>query len=223
MATNTDNFDLIKQDELEFYDVKIVNTNLDTIDGALKTLQDAINSGATEQEIELLRQELASHLADKANPHGVTKSQVGLSNVDNTKQIPATEKGAANGVATLDASKKITTTQIPDLGSLGVVKSAEGSYVGDTSDYGQPSYRFINVGFTPKLVFLFKRRPSDQYPEHSGYIFKEALNTGKLWLSGTAGSFCVTNNGFYIGNYTSGDSGYFWNRTNETYHWLALG
>lgn len=41
------------------------------------------------------------------NPHNITKSTVGLGNVDNVKQLPASEKGAASGVATLDASSKI--------------------------------------------------------------------------------------------------------------------
>lgn len=39
------------------------------------------------------------------NPHGTTASDVGA--------IPASEKGAANGVATLDGSGKIPSTQIP--------------------------------------------------------------------------------------------------------------
>lgn len=41
------------------------------------------------------------------NPHNITKSTVGLGNVDNVKQLPASEKGAASGVATLDANSKI--------------------------------------------------------------------------------------------------------------------
>jgi hypothetical protein len=40
-------------------------------------------------------------------------SDVGLGNVLNVAQIPATDKGAANGVATLDGSGRLTTSQIP--------------------------------------------------------------------------------------------------------------
>ena len=44
-----------------------------------------------------------SHLADKDNPHGVTKSQVGLSNVDNTsdtaKPVSTAQRTAINGVS----------------------------------------------------------------------------------------------------------------------------
>ena len=44
-----------------------------------------------------------SHLGDKGNPHGVTKSQVGLSNVDNTsdtaKPVSTAQRTAINGVS----------------------------------------------------------------------------------------------------------------------------
>ncbi|MGN7402725.1 hypothetical protein ACTHO0_22990 [Cytobacillus praedii] len=107
MPTNTTNFNLIKPGQDDFYDVSVPNANMDTIDGVIKTLQDAINSGATEQELAQIHQDLATHSADKANPHEVTKSQVGLGNVDNVKQIPITEKGQPNGVAALDANGKV--------------------------------------------------------------------------------------------------------------------
>lgn len=57
---------------------------------------------------------VTSHVGNKENPHDVTKTQVGLDKVDNVKQIPSSEKGVANGVATLDAKGKVPTTQIPE-------------------------------------------------------------------------------------------------------------
>ena len=56
---------------------------------------------------------VTSHIGNKSNPHGVTKAQVGLSKVINETQIPSDQKGAANGVATLDAKGKVPTAQIP--------------------------------------------------------------------------------------------------------------
>lgn len=56
----------------------------------------------------------SSHIANKSNPHGVTKAQVGLGNVTNEAQIPLSQKGAASGVATLDASGKVTDAQLWD-------------------------------------------------------------------------------------------------------------
>ncbi len=56
----------------------------------------------------------SQHVANKQNPHGVTKAQVGLDNVTNEAQIPLSQKGVANGVATLDASGKVTDAQLWD-------------------------------------------------------------------------------------------------------------
>lgn len=61
----------------------------------------------TQTEFDGLEQAVMSHLADKANPHGTSKEQVGLGNVDNVKQIPLSEKGQPNGVAMLDAAGNI--------------------------------------------------------------------------------------------------------------------
>jgi hypothetical protein len=56
---------------------------------------------------------VTSHVDDKQNPHGVTKALLGLGSVDNVRQIPLSQKGAVNGVATLDANGKIPVTQMP--------------------------------------------------------------------------------------------------------------
>lgn len=53
-----------------------------------------------------------NHIASTSNPHAVSKAQIGLSNVTNDAQIPLTQKGAANGVATLDAGGKVPASQL---------------------------------------------------------------------------------------------------------------
>ncbi|UQN06270.1 hypothetical protein [Deinococcus sp. QL22] len=62
-------------------------------------------------------QVIKAHLTDTANPHAVTKAQVGLGNVLNSPQIPASEKGTASGVATLGADGKVPSAQLPAGGS----------------------------------------------------------------------------------------------------------
>lgn len=57
---------------------------------------------------------VTSHIGNDQNPHKVTKTQVGLDKVDNVKQIPFSQRGAVNGVATLDAKGKVPITQIPE-------------------------------------------------------------------------------------------------------------
>ena len=51
--------------------------------------------------------ELTAHKNDKNNPHQVTAAQVGA--------IPTTEKGAANGVATLGSDGKVPQSQLPEM------------------------------------------------------------------------------------------------------------
>lgn len=55
-----------------------------------------------------------NHLSNTSNPHVVTKSQIGLGNVDDLQQIPLTYKGAANGVAELDSNTKVPIAQLPN-------------------------------------------------------------------------------------------------------------
>lgn len=71
------------------------------------------------------------------NPHGTTKADVGLGNVDNVKQIPFSEKGANNGVAELDSSGKVLSSQLP-------------SYVDDVLEYAT-STNFPTTGETGKI------------------------------------------------------------------------
>ena len=56
---------------------------------------------------------VTTHIDDTQNPHGVTKAQVGLGSVDNVQQIPLSQKGVANGVATLDTDSKVPVEQMP--------------------------------------------------------------------------------------------------------------
>lgn len=53
------------------------------------------------------------NLDDGTNPHGTTKADVGLANVTNDAQIPLSEKGSPNGVATLDSGGLIPSGQLP--------------------------------------------------------------------------------------------------------------
>jgi hypothetical protein len=95
--------------------LKEVNTRVDDVETELEALQS--DTG------------LQDHLDDTNNPHEVTKAQIGLSEADNTSdldkpistatqsalddKIDDTEKGANNGVATLDGGGKIPASQLP--------------------------------------------------------------------------------------------------------------
>ena len=80
---------------------------------------------------------VATHVSDTNNPHGVTKSQVGLSNVDNVKQAPYThvsdnanphgvtkaQVGLGNVDNTSDANKPVSTAQQDAINACKVKKN----------------------------------------------------------------------------------------------------
>jgi hypothetical protein len=81
--------------------------------------------------------QIDTHLASTSNPHSVTKAQVGLGNVDDTQQIPMSQKGAVNGVPELDGTGKIPAIRLP-------------SYVDDVLEYADLA-SFPATGETGKI------------------------------------------------------------------------
>lgn len=68
----TKNFGLNKPDKTDHYDIEHFNENAEIIDAKLKELESNVTDA-----------DLTAHTGDTNNPHGVTKSQVGLSEVPN--------------------------------------------------------------------------------------------------------------------------------------------
>lgn len=121
---------------------------------------------------------LISHLANKSNPHAVTKAQVGLSNVDNTKDVDkpistavntalgkkldTSLKGSQGGVAELDETGKVPASQLP-------------SYVDDVVE-----------GYLSSGKFYKESSYVTEIPGESGKIFTD-LATNKVYRwSGTS-------------------------------------
>lgn len=88
-----------------------------------KTLQEKMNSGAFGYDDTEIRQEI-SNKAPKTHTHA--KADVGLGNVTNDAQVKRSEMGKASGVATLDTSGKVPTSQLP-------------SYVDDVLEFASKS------------------------------------------------------------------------------------
>lgn len=93
MSTKTENYNLIKPEETDFYNINDFNTNADLIDAAIKNNHDA------EQE----------HKKNKSNPHGVTKVQIGLGNVPDVTTNDQTPTFVADqNLTTLVSGEKMT-------------------------------------------------------------------------------------------------------------------
>lgn len=110
--------------------------------------------------------QIDNHISNISNPHSVTKAQVGLGNCDNTSdaskpistatqtalnaKLNSSEKGVANGVATLDATVKIPVAQIPTLPYAPTAHTHTASQITDftTSVQAIGDVRYSELGHT---------------------------------------------------------------------------
>ena len=117
--------------------------------------QTAVEGGysGTETAFNSALANVPGHIASKSNPHAVTKTQVGLGNVDNVKQAPYThvsDKDNPHGVTkaqvglgnvdnTSDANKPVSTAQQAAINSCKVKKATlsltAASWAGSSSPY----------------------------------------------------------------------------------------
>ena len=95
-----------------------------------------LNDWRAEME-NIILPEIENHATLTNNPHKTNKSDVGLGNVTNDAQVKRSEMGVANGVATLDGTGKVPTSQLP-------------SYVDDVKEYNSKS-AFPTTGETDKI------------------------------------------------------------------------
>ncbi|MFZ0576877.1 MAG: hypothetical protein WAM41_05145 [Psychrobacillus psychrotolerans] len=125
MPTITTNFNLIKPIQGEFYNVDVPNNNMDTIDGVLKTLQDAISSGASEQDLDLLRDALVTHLTNDTN-HVKYAADTGTANAKVVTINPAPTsylEGTAVSFKNATQNTGAATININGLGAKPILKS----------------------------------------------------------------------------------------------------
>jgi len=120
---------------------------------------------------------LDNHIADLANPHQVTKTQVGLSNVDNVQQIPLSEKGQPNGVATLDATGKVPVSQIPSIdGPLEII----GNWNATTNI---PVLGDSGVGGSAGHVYIVSVDGNTSLDGITDWVAGDwVVNTGSVWI-----------------------------------------
>ena len=86
--------------------------NVDNTADIDKPISTATQSALDELDSRL-SESITTHIADKSNPHQVTKEQVGLGNVTNDAQVKRSEMGVAQGVATLDENGLVPSSQLP--------------------------------------------------------------------------------------------------------------
>ena len=87
--TTTTNLKLNKPNADDFYSIDVQNENMDIIDAKV---------AEQEQKLDTAKGTVDNHIASKNNPHGVTKAQVGLGNVNNTADSEKSVKYATSAL-----------------------------------------------------------------------------------------------------------------------------
>ena len=101
---------------------------------------------ATNECVDEINSNLEAHTGNKQNPHGVTKSQIGLGNVENKSsatirsELTSSNVTTALGYTPLNSAKKGSANGVAELGSDGKVLSSQlPSYVDDVLEYSSKS------------------------------------------------------------------------------------
>ncbi|MED3386523.1 BppU family phage baseplate upper protein [Bacillus subtilis] len=115
-----DDFESLKNKINELY-----NETIQTVEELRKKFEDLENietKDGAQKKADAVQANLDTHKNNKSNPHGVTKSQVGLGNVENVKQASKTEFD--NHVDNTSNPHKVTADQV-GLGNVDNVKQAD--------------------------------------------------------------------------------------------------
>jgi hypothetical protein len=131
-----------------------------------------------------------SHISSTDNPHSVTKTQVGLGNVDNTSdadkpissatqtalngKISSSLIGAASGVASLGADGKVPTGQLPAMTGSVVSYYVETATTGTTTSTTDITY----LTFTPDVSF-----PAGDYLVTANGIYSTSATLGRIIIT----------------------------------------
>ena len=143
------------------------NTSIkDIVDEAVNVAKEELQGN-----IDTVDSKVEAHIADKSNPHQVTKEQVGLGNVTNDAQVKRAEMGIAEGVATLDESGKVPSFQLPD----SVLGNVRYSGTWDASK---------NI---PELT--------DNSPENSGKYYVVSIAGSQFGINFEPGDWVINNGG----------------------------
>ncbi|MCY8315763.1 BppU family phage baseplate upper protein [Bacillus vallismortis] len=100
-----DDFESLKSKINELY-----NETIQTVEELRQKFEDLQNietKDGAQKKADAVRVNLDTHKNDKSNPHGVTKTQVGLGNVDNVQQATKAEFNTHN----TDSTRHITSTE----------------------------------------------------------------------------------------------------------------
>ena len=184
MSSKTTNLNLTKPSEDEFYDINVQNENMDIIDREINGLKQPayevstamsdLNSGemitVAFGKIAKAVSTLISHVANKSNPHGVTKNQIGLGNVPNVAtndQTPTYTE--ASSLSSLVSGEKTSVA----FGKIAKAVSTLISHVANKSNPHGVTKNQIGLGNVPNVA------TNDQTPTYTEASSLSSLVSGE--------------------------------------------
>lgn len=191
----------------DYTDQEVAETKgiIGTISGLLTTAKSNLVAAINE-----IFNDLKTHKADNANPHKVSQTQVGLGNIQN--YAIATQAEAEAGTTNV---KYVTPLRVKEaILKLTPTKSAEGTYTGTGVND-----RVINIGFTPKIVFITNNE--------SFFIIYDDIDSSKPSLNLYNGvQPRIANFGYFVTNgFAVNTSASSWtgpNSSSKTHKWVAF-
>ncbi|MCO4849987.1 BppU family phage baseplate upper protein [Bacillus vallismortis] len=162
-----DDFESLKHKINELY-----NETIQTVEELRKKFEDLENietKDGAQKKADAVQLNLDTHINDKSNPHGVTKNQVGLGNVENVKQASKTE--VDNHKDDTSNPHKVTADQV-GLGNVDNVKQAD-------------FYEFRQHNFNNERHV--SKNEKDKW--NASQLFKITADNGTQKINLTSGSF----------------------------------
>lgn len=137
--TTTTNLKLNKPDTEDYYDISVQNENMDIIDQKISDIDTISNTAKNSTD---------THIANKSNPHSVTKAQVGLSNVQNVSTNDQTPTyTVASSDANLTSGEKLSIA----FGKIAKAVSSLISHIANTNNPHSVTKSQVGLGNVPNL------------------------------------------------------------------------
>lgn len=179
----TKNFQFPKPEPEDFYDIAIFNQVMDTLDEKLQSIVDNLQTAQ-------------KHVDNKGNPHGVTKSQVGLTNVENKSSATIRGEIDADNIENALGYVPVKPESIENIGKIEVLSGTYKKvyyyeeFVTFEEDNITAYTKILPINATESVCLAFSKNNTSEMFEASAV--REKLNTSKISVASASGTHYVS-------------------------------